>query len=167
MMAPAPASSSPEAVQPPAPPSGAPSATQAPSSPAASSSANGTQQDVLRSSGAIDPHSIDNWTQSNVTVVTGQTVTALEVTVRIAASPNLVNTGAWSTVPDFLVTNVQRQQDALVYRFTLKPGITLAPATYVFAVQYNHAVGGRDASRDTYHVVATANGNPVEAGGGF
>jgi hypothetical protein len=55
--------------------------------------------------------------------VTGQTVTALEVSVRIANSPNLTNTGAWSTVlAEFLVTDVEWQPDALVYRFTLKPG---------------------------------------------
>ncbi|WP_426505545.1 hypothetical protein ACPPVO_47625 [Dactylosporangium sp. McL0621] len=168
MMATAPGSDSPAAPQRPGAASRAPSASHTPRSPSASPSAKGTQPDILRASGAIDSHSIDNWTQSNVTVVTGHTVTALEVTVRIAATPNLVNTGAWSTVlADFLVTGVERQPDALVYRFTLKPGVTLAPATYVFAAQYNHAVGGRDPSRDTYHVVATADGNRVEAGGGF
>jgi hypothetical protein len=165
MMAPAPAS--PGAVQRPTTASRAPSGTHPPRSPA-SPSANAAQQGFLRSNGAIDPHSIDNWTQSNVTVVTSETVTALEVTVRIASSPNLASTGAWSTVlSEFLVTAIERQPDALVYRFTLKPGVTVAPGTYVFAVQYNHAVGGRDPSRDIYHAVATANGARAEVGGGF
>ncbi|MEU7874526.1 hypothetical protein [Dactylosporangium sp. NPDC049140] len=167
MMAPAPGSDSPAPAQRPDAARGAPSATHAPRSPAASSSARGAQPDILRTSGTTDPHSIDNWAQGNVTVVTGQTATALEVTVRIAATPNLANTGAWSTVlAEFLVTDVERQPDALVYRFTLKPGVTIAPSTYVFAVQYNHAVG-RDTSRDTYHVVATVDGNRVESSGGF
>jgi hypothetical protein len=156
VMAPVPGSGSPEAVQRPTAPSRAPSGTRAPRSPAASPSTTGAQQGFLHSSGAIDAHSIDNWTQSNVTVVTGETVTALEVTVRIAASPNLASTGAWSTVlAKDLVTTVEQQPDALVYRFTLKPGVTLGPASYVFAVQYGHAVGGRDPSRDTYRTVAS------------
>jgi hypothetical protein len=173
--APAPASSSPRAVQMPDAASRAPSephaprssGTHAPRSPAASPSSKGAPQDLLRSSGAIDAQSHDYWTQSSVTVVTSKTVTALEVTVRIADSPNLASTGAWSSVlAEFLVTAIERQPDALVYRFTLKPGVTLAPASYVFAVQYNHA-SGRDRSRDTYHVVATADGARTEASGGF
>jgi len=164
-MAPAPASSSPRAVQTPNAASRAPS--HAPRSPAASPSNKGAQHDFFRSSGVIDGHSIDNWTQSNVTVVTSHTVTALEVTVRIAGSPNLASTGAWSSVlAEFLVTGIERQPDALVYRFTLKPGVTLAPASYVFAVQYNHA-SARDTSRDSYHLVATVNGTRVESTGGF
>jgi hypothetical protein len=134
----------------------------------ASSSIKAVQQGFLRSSGAIDAHSIDNWAQGNVTVVTSETLTALEVSVRIVATPDLSSTGAWSTVPaDDLVTTVEQQPDALVYRFTLKPGIRLAPGSYVFAVQYGHAVGGRDPSRDTYHATATADGTRVEVGGGF
>jgi hypothetical protein len=169
MIASAPASGSSDAAQRPAPAGRAPSETHAPRSPAASPSAKGVQQGFLRASGAIDAHnSINNWTQSSVTVVTSETLTSLEVSVRIAGSPNLASTGAWSTVlAEFLVTAIERQPDALVYRFTLKPGVTLAPASYVFGVQYNHAVGGRDPSRDTYHAVATANGTRAEVGGGF
>jgi hypothetical protein len=89
-------------------------------------------------------------------------------TVRIADSPNLFSTGTWSTVlAQFLVTTVVQQPDVLVYHFTLKPGATLSPGSYAFGVQYNYAVGGRDSSRDTYHVVATAGGTGGEASGGF
>jgi hypothetical protein len=167
MMAPAPPGDSPAPVQRAAPASRAPSGTQAPRSPAASPSTRGAQQGFLRSSGAIDANSIDNWSQGSVTVVTSDTVTALEVTVRIAGSPNLASTGAWSSVlVEFLVTAIERQPHELVYRFTLKPGVTLAPGTYVFAVQYNHAAG-RDPGRDTYHAVATTKGARAEVGGGF
>jgi hypothetical protein len=169
MMASAPASSSPGPAQRPDTASRAPSGTHAPRPPAASPSTNGAQQRFLRSSGAIDAHnSIDNWTQASVKVTSTDTVTTLEVTVRIAGSPNLASTGAWSSVlAEFLTTSVERQPDALVYHFTLKPGVTLPPASHVFAVQYNHAVGGRDPSRDTYHAVATANGTRAEVSGGF
>jgi hypothetical protein len=167
IMAPGPASGTPEAVQSPAIASRPQSASHAPRSPAPSPSIRGTQQSFLRSSGAIDANSIDNWTQASVTVVTSDTVTALVVTVRIAGSPNLASTGAWSTVlAEFLVTTVEQHPDGLVYRFALKPGVTLAPASYVFAVQYNHA-SGRDASRDTYQVAATAGAGRAEVSGGF
>jgi hypothetical protein len=126
------------------------------------------RQGFLRSSGAVDAESIDNWSQSNVTVVTSETLTALEVSVRIVATPNLSSTGAWSTVlAEDLVTTVEQQPDALVYRFTLKPGARLRPGSYIFAGQYNHAVGGRDPSRDTYRAVATAGGTRVAVDGGF
>ena len=181
-MAPAPASNTPEAVQKPTPASGTPgmvqtsapathtpSGTHAPRSPvAASPSTKGAQQGFLRSIGAIDPDDIDNWTQSRVTVATSETITALDVSVRIAATPNLANTGAWSTsLAKDLVTTVEQQPDALVYRFTLKPGVILGPGSYVFGVQYNHAVGGRDPSRDTYHPAAVANGIWAQVDGGF
>jgi hypothetical protein len=167
MMAPAPAGGA-SAVQSPGSASRAQSASHPPRSPAASPSIKATQRGFLRSSGAIDPDGVDNWTQASVTVVTSETLTALEVTVRVVATPNLASTGAWSTVlTQFLVTAIERQPDALVYRFTLKPGVTLAPASYIFAVQYNHAVGGRDPSRDTYRAVATANGTRADTDGGF
>jgi len=168
MMAPAPGSDSPAAQRPDAV-SRAPSATHASRSPAASPSTKGAQHGFLSSNGAIDGHnSIDNWTQSSVTVVTSQSATALEVTVRIVATPDLASTGSWSTVlAKDLVSTVEQQPDALVYRFTLKPESRLGPGTYVFAVQYNHALGGRDPSRDTYHVVATGGGTRVDVGGGF
>jgi hypothetical protein len=179
--------SSPEPVVTSAPPSRSPAATHGPvatgrptspspsrssshasSSPPASPSSNGSQQGFLRSSTAIDAASIDNWTQGNVTVVTSETVTALEVTVRVVATPRVSSTGSWSTIrSENLVTAVEEQAGALVYRFTLKPGVSLGPGSYVFGVQYGHAVGGRDPSRDTYQVVATANGKQAEVNGGF
>ena len=144
------------------------SASHASTSPVASASNTHVQEGFLWSGGAIDPHSIDNWTQSNVTLRTSDTATALEVRVRIATTPYLANTGAWSTIPaEDLVTSVAQQPDALVYQFTLKPGVRLAPGSYLFAVQYNHAVGGRDTSRDSYQAVATAGGTQVDVYGGF
>ncbi|MGN9910146.1 hypothetical protein ACTMTJ_21590 [Phytohabitans sp. LJ34] len=95
-------------------------------------------------------------------------MTALQVRVRIARTPDLSSTGAWSTVPvQDLVTTVEQQPDALVYTFTLKPGARLPSAEHVFAVQYGHAVGGRNPSQDSYQATATADGTRVEVEGGF
>jgi len=124
---------------------------------------------LLSAGGAVDPQSIDNWAQSNVTVRNGATMTAFELRVRIALTPQVGSTGAWSTISaDDLVTRVEQQPDALVYTFTLKPGVRLAPASHRFGVQYSHAPGGRDAKRDTYQAFATAtDGARAEVNGGF
>jgi hypothetical protein len=41
-----------------------------------------------------------------------------------------------------------------VYRWTLKPGRTVPAGKHVFAGQYNHAEGARDAGGDTYRAEA-------------
>ncbi|TDC43988.1 hypothetical protein [Micromonospora sp. KC213] len=145
------------------------SAAQPPRSPGASPGRASVQQDFLWSSGAVDPHSIDNWAQSNVTLRNSEAVSALQLRVRIARTPDVTSTGAWSTVgADKLVISVEQQPDALVYTFTLKPGVRLVPADHMFAVQYGHATGGRDPSRDSYEASATAlDGTRAEVNGGF
>jgi len=150
-------------------PQGRPSSSAQPSrSPSAPPSMVPVQQGFLSSSGVVDPHSIDNWAQSNVTLKSSQTVTALELRVRIALTPSVASTGAWSTIPaEILATRVEQQPGALVYTFTLKPGARLASGSYLFAVQYGHAPGGRDPSRDSYQAVASAGDTRVEVGGGF
>ncbi|TDB72249.1 hypothetical protein [Micromonospora sp. KC723] len=127
------------------------------------------QQGFLWSNGAVDPHSIDNWAQSNVTLKNSETVTALQLRVRVARTADVTSTGAWSTVvADELVTSLEQQPDALVYTFTLKPGVHLAPGAHMFAVQYGHATGGRNPSRDSYEAIATAlDGTRAEVNGGF
>lgn len=145
-----------------------PSAAHTSRAPAASPANSSFQQGFLWSNGAVDPRSIDNWAQSNVTLRNSQTVTALQVRVRIARTPYLSSTGSWSTLPvQDLATTVEQQPDALVYTFTLKPGARIAPGKYVFAVQYGHAVGGRNPSRDSYQATARADGAVVEVEGGF
>jgi hypothetical protein len=146
-----------------------PSTPQASRPPVASPGDASVQQGFLWSSGGVDPHSIDNWAQSNVTIRNAEIVTTLELRVRIALTPSMANTGAWSTISaDNLVTSVERQPDALVYTFTLKPGVRLAPASHMFAVQYGHAPGGRDPGRDSYQAIATTqDGTRAEVSGGF
>jgi hypothetical protein len=126
------------------------------------------QQDFLWSDGSVDPGSTSAWAQSDVTLKTKYTVTALDVTLRIALTQGVATTGDWSTVPapDLSVT-VSRQGGFLLYEWTLKPGVTLAPGTYEFAGQYDHASGGRDAGQDTYAATATGHGQPASVDGNF
>jgi hypothetical protein len=143
-----------------------PSAAQTTPAPTASPTATAI---LLSAGGAVDPHSIDNWAQSNVTLRNSATMTTFELRVRIALTPQTASTGAWSTIAaDDLTTRVEQQPDALVYTFTLKPGVRLAPATHLFGVQYSHAPGGRDPKQDTYQAFGTtADDTRVEVSGGF
>ncbi|WP_406064483.1 hypothetical protein OG462_36465 [Streptomyces sp. NBC_01077] len=109
-----------------------------------------------RAAGTIDPGSNRWWAQNDLGLTTDTPVTGLTVELRIVRTAGVVSTGHWRTRPaeDFTVTVTEEGRD-LVYRWTLKPGRTVPPGPHVFAGQYNHAEGVRDASADTYTVVLT------------
>jgi hypothetical protein len=110
----------------------------------------------LSASAALDPHSLDTWSQSNVTVTTTEAVSALVVEVRVARTEGVAKTGHWSSIPEAQVTEtVDTSVGDLLYRFTLNAGTTLAPGTYTFAAQFNHAAGARSTAGDTYTAVTT------------
>lgn len=116
-----------------------------------------TQDGPLWADGSVDPHSNAFWAQSNVTLKTDQPLTALVVELRIALTEGVKDTGNWRTRPaaDFDLA-VRREGGFLVYRWTLAPGRTVPSGEHVFAGQYDHASGGRDAKDDTYRIDATA-----------
>ncbi|MBA2812176.1 hypothetical protein E0500_033870 [Streptomyces sp. KM273126] len=122
----------------------------------------------VRTDGAVDPHSNDFWAQSNLTLGTGEELTALTVELRIALTEGVNSGGAWRTLPeqDFTLT-VGEDDGFLVYRWVLKAGRTVPKGEFVFAGQYDHARGGRDASDDRYAVTATADGERYAVGGDF
>jgi hypothetical protein len=135
----------------------------APSSPDAAPSSG-----PLRSEGAVDPHSNAYWAQSNVTLTTREPLTALVLEVRIAQTGGVRETGSWRTRPaaDFTVAT-REEGGALVYRWTLKEGRTVPAGRHVFAAQYDHAVGARDAGGDTYTATAAAAGGEHTVRGAF
>jgi hypothetical protein len=147
------------AASPPASP--APGATEQPS-PAR------TEDGHLWSDGSVDPHSNSYWAQSNVTVKNREVLTSLTVELRITDTGGVASTGGWRTRPagdfDF---SVRKESGALVYRWTLRPGRTVPPGQHVFAGQYDHAEGGRDAAGDTYTVRSEASGEPASVQGDF
>ncbi|MFD3541458.1 hypothetical protein ACFWUQ_18440 [Streptomyces sp. NPDC058662] len=126
------------------------------------------QNGPLASVGEVDPHSTVYWAQSNVTLKTARPLTSLTVELRIAQTGGVRNTGNWRTLPseDFTVT-VQEAGGALVYRWVLKPGRTVPTGQHVFAGQYNHATGVRDAKDDSYRVDTQTAGGSVAVWGGF
>ncbi|MFH8403803.1 hypothetical protein ACH4FX_03375 [Streptomyces sp. NPDC018019] len=127
-----------------------------------------TADGPLWSDGSVDPHSNAYWAQSNVTLRTERPLTALTVELRIAGTGGVADTGHWSTLPaaDFTVS-VGERDGALVYRWTLKPGRTVPAGRHVFAGQYNHAEGGRDAKDDMYTARAEAPEGALRVQGGF
>lgn len=112
---------------------------------------------VLQGEGTVDPHSNAYWAQSNVALTTEGPLTSLTVELRIAQTGGVADTGNWRTRPaeDFTVS-VREERGALVYRWTLKSGRTVPAGRHIFAGQYNHAEGGRNAGRDTYTATARA-----------
>ncbi|GAA2506734.1 hypothetical protein [Streptomyces longisporus] len=122
----------------------------------------------LWSDGSVDPHGNDFWAQSDITVRTSEQLTALTVQLRVAQTGGVSSTGAWRSLPeqDFDLA-VGEQNGFLVYTWTLKAGRTVPKGQWVFAGQYNHQRGGRDAKDDTYAVTATAGGTQRAVGGDF
>ncbi|MFE9168637.1 hypothetical protein [Streptomyces kebangsaanensis] len=126
------------------------------------------QDGPLWSDGSVDPHSNDFWAQSNVTLKTSVRLTALTVRLKVAQTGGVSSTGAWRSLPedDFTLT-VEERDGFLVYTWALKPGRTVPAGQWVFAGQYDHARGGRDARHDSYSMTATAQDEPRSVAGDF
>lgn len=130
--------------------------------------AKGVEDGYLWSDGSIDPRSNDFWAQSTLTFKTGKPLTALTVELRVAQTGGVTDTGNWRSLPaDDFTVSVREQGGELVYRWTLKAGRTVPEGEHVFAGQYNHAEGGRDAGEDTYAAEATASGQEAAVRGDF
>ncbi|MEV8316610.1 hypothetical protein AB0Q95_20810 [Streptomyces sp. NPDC059900] len=122
----------------------------------------------LWSDGSIDPQSNDFWAQSTLTFKTQKPLTALTVELRVAQTGGVADAGNWRSLPaDDFTVSVGEQDGALVYRWTLKAGRTVPAGEHVFAGQYNHAEGGRDAGEDAYAAEATASGQKAAVRGDF
>ncbi|MEV6212535.1 hypothetical protein [Kitasatospora sp. NPDC051914] len=164
---PPPTSARPTPVAPPATTPGSsrptPSATSASPSPTVGESQNGP----LWSAGSLDPYSSVYWTQSDLFLKTTQPLTSLTVEIRIVQTGKVKNAGTWHTLPsgDFTVT-VQEAGGALVYRWVLKPGLTVPAGSYRFGAQFNNG-SVRSAAGDGYRVDAQASGGSASVRGGF
>ncbi|GAA3556332.1 hypothetical protein GCM10022295_43030 [Streptomyces osmaniensis] len=130
--------------------------------------AKGEKDGPLWSDGSVDPHSNDFWAQSNLTLRTSGQLTALTVRLKVAQTGGVTSTGAWRSLPedDFTLT-VGEQDGFLVYTWVLKEGRTVRAGEWVFAGQYDHERGGRDAKDDSYAMTAIAGGERRSVTGGF
>ncbi|WP_406204767.1 hypothetical protein OG331_36980 [Streptomyces sp. NBC_01017] len=142
--------------------------TRQPTATAEPPAAKGEQDGPLWSDGSVDPHSNDFWAQSNLTLRTGEQLTALTVRLKIKQTGGVSTAGAWRSLPeeDFTLT-VGEKDGFLVYTWALKEGRTVRKGEWVFAGQYDHERGGRDARDDCYAMTATAGGEQLSVAGGF
>ncbi|MDF3142455.1 hypothetical protein PBV88_14385, partial [Streptomyces sp. T21Q-yed] len=127
-----------------------------------------SQNGPLWSAGSVDPHSTVYWTQNNLALKTTRPLTSLTIEMRIVQTGGVKNTGTWQTSPsgDFTVT-AQEADGTLVYRWVLKPGLTVPAGSYEFAAQFDNGTGVRSAARDGYRVDAQGSGGSVSVRGGF
>ncbi|QFR00781.1 hypothetical protein F9278_36515 [Streptomyces phaeolivaceus] len=121
-----------------------------------------TTSGYLWADGSVETDSNDFWDQSTITVKSTKPLTSLKVVVRVIQTGGVSSTGAWTSLGDKAAVGQNSTADQIGYVITLKSGVTLAPGTYVFKVQYNHAEGGRDAGRDLYTVTAVASDSDDE-----
>ncbi|WP_338695210.1 hypothetical protein V2W30_09320 [Streptomyces sp. Q6] len=130
---------------------------------------NDTTDGPLWSDGSVDPGSNDYWGQSNVTFKTKDPLSELTVELRVAQTGKVASTGHWRSLPaDDFTESVDEKDGFLVYRWVLKDGRTVPAGESVFAGQYDHASGGRDASDDRYSVTGrTTAGRDASVGGDF
>ncbi|MEU4559156.1 hypothetical protein AB0F72_12285 [Actinoplanes sp. NPDC023936] len=136
-------------------------------SPATAGTTDPAVRGPLWSDGSIDASGAQG--TGVVTIRTTERLTALDVTIRVARTPELVSRGGSEQVPGASVTStVVEESDALVYRFELSSGDTLDPGTYVFYARYTYAEGGRDAAGDGYAATAVTQGSgTVNVSGSF
>jgi cytoskeletal protein RodZ len=127
-----------------------------------------TADGPIAARGTISQHSIIYWAQNNLTIDVAQPLTTLTVEVRIAQTDGVQYTGTWRTQPaDDFTVSVAPADGFLVYRWTLKPGLTVPALQEIFAAQYNHSTGKRDASKDTFRVETTVAGHTFVVWGNF
>ena len=144
------------------------SARPTPSATSPSPAVGESQNGPLWSAGSLDPRSTVYWTQSNLALRTTRPLTSLTVEIRIVQTGRVKNTGTWQTLPsdDFTVT-VQEAGGALVYRWVLKPGLTVPAGSHEFAAQFNDGADARSAAGDGYRVDAQGSGGSASVRGGF
>jgi hypothetical protein len=144
------------------------SARPTPPATSPSRAAGESQNGPLWSAGSVDPGSTVYWTQSNLALKTTQPLTSLTVEMRIVQTGRVKNTGTWQTLPsgDFTVT-VQEAGGTLVYRWVLKPGLTVPAGSHEFAAQFNNGAGVRSAAGDGYRVDGQGSGGSASVRGGF
>ena len=147
---------------------GKPSATASPTPSRQPTTTANSADGPIAARGTINRRSIIYWAQNDLTIDVAQPLSTLTVEVRIAQTDGVQYTGEWRTAPaDDFTVSVTPADGFLIYRWTLKPGRTVAALRQIFAAQYNHSTGKRDASKDTFRVETTVAGHTFVVWGNF
>lgn len=128
-----------------------------------------TTDGPLWADGSVAPDDDPDRARSEVTLKSQEPLTALTVELLVPQTGQVRSTGTSQTRPDGDFDHSVHERDGvLVHRWTLRAGRTVPAGTQVFAGEYDHAPGGRDAAPDTYRATArTAGGSTYEVGGDF
>lgn len=131
------------------PPSAGASPDRGPVSPTPTGSR--TEDGPLWVDGSVVPGGTAASAESDVTLKNRSPLTALTVELWLPLTDGVENTGHRQTLPtaDFTV-RVREENGVLYYRWTLRPGRTVPVGEHLFAAEYDHAAGGRDAKDDRY-----------------
>lgn len=125
------------------------------------------QNSGVTSVGGVDTQSNPYWMQSDVNLTNSKQLTSLTVELRVARTSGVSSTGSFTSISGQSSASITVEGDDLVYRWTLNPGQTLQPGSYIFAGQFGHTVGDRDTTGDRYTVTGSGPGGPVALSGGF
>ncbi|MEU1011553.1 hypothetical protein [Streptomyces sp. NPDC005890] len=149
-------------------PGSSPSRTPDGTAPARPPVARAEQDGPLWSDGSVDPHGNEFWAQSNLTLKTSEPLSSLTVELQVAQTGGVTSTGAWRSLPEGDFSQSVAEKDGfVVYTWTLKQGRTVPAGQWVFAGQYDHTRGGRDAGADRYVMTGVAGGRTYAVAGGF
>jgi hypothetical protein len=110
---------------------------------------------LVGATASIDRASNTSWSQLDLVVAVNEPVTALHVTVKVSKCAGLASTGSFDTVgSQFTEVTTTGSDGSITYEFDLVKGATLAPGSFTFAAQFQHATSGWKQQDDTYYVSA-------------
>ncbi|MER8185271.1 hypothetical protein [Kitasatospora sp. NPDC094015] len=98
-------------------------------------------------------------TRHTLALAVGEPLTALQVELRLRRPDVLPGTAPWTDLPGAVAT-VSLDHDSLIYRFTLPPGLDVAPGAYGFTVT------GSTVPAPTASPAPSGSGSPTAAGTG-
>jgi len=153
-------------------PSGAASSNTATSPVSASAPTGGsaTGSAAYSAVASLDATSNPNWAQLDVNLTVREPLTALEITITVAAGPGVSETGEFDSGASGLFTPAAASgpDGSITYTFRLNTGQTVPSGGIEFAAQFNHAATGWAASADRYRVSAgPASAAPVVIQGSY
>jgi hypothetical protein len=108
---------------------------------------------------AVDTGGSPYWAEDVLSITSNTPLSALKIAVHVAQTGGVASTGTWTSLSGQAKISVSTDSNGVNYLLTLNPGVTLAPGTYTFEAQYNHAQGNRNSQHDLYTITATPTGS--------
>lgn len=108
------------------------------------------------------------WGEEDVTLSNSAPLTTLRITVTVQKTPGVGYAGQYTSFPGGALSMGHTDTaSAIVYTYTLNPGQTVAPGSYMVGSQHNGNGASHPTSGDTYTVTFTAGGGATTTTGHF